>query len=131
MSYTSIDVEEQDERRPLLLPRIGRLACIGIWAVLNAALLFAEQVAEFAAPLMLLGGVAWWAIPKGLAAITLDGQANDMLQMVRARFPYEIVLDGDVFSASSLINWGITCFVIVAICRTLTTVLATVLLDRR
>lgn len=131
MSYTSVEVEEQAERRPFILPKIGRLACIGIWAVLNAALLFAELAAELAAPLLLLGGIAWWAIPRGLAAITLEGQANDMLQMVRARFPYEIVLNGDVISASTLIGWGITCLVVVAVCRTLTTALATLLLDHR
>jgi len=131
MSYTSLDVEEQAGRRPLILPKIGRMACIGIWAVLNAGLLFAEQLAEIAAPLLLLGGAVWWAIPRGLAAITLEGQANDMLQMVRARFPYEIVLNGDVISASTLIDYGILCVVVVAICRTLATGLSTLLLDRR
>ncbi len=130
MSFTSLDAR-QSASRPLLLPRLGRMACIGIWAVLNAALLIAEQLAEIAAPLLLLGGAVWWAIPRGLAAITLEGQANDILQMVRARFPHEIVLGGDVYTASALIVYGVKCVVVVAVCRTLTTALAVLLLDRR
>ncbi len=130
MSYTSLDADAAD-RRPLLLPRLGRMACIGLWAVLNAGLLIAEQLAEIAAPLLLLGGAIWWAIPRGLAAVTLDGQANDILQMVRARFPLEIVLGGDAYTASTLIYDGVKCVVVVAVCRTLATALAAILLDRR
>ncbi len=130
MSFTDYELHDT-RRRPLVLPMLGRFACVGIWSVLNVGLLFAETLAELLAPFLLIGGAIWWAIPRALAAITLDGPANDVLQMVRARVPHDIYLDGSYYSASSLITDGIWLIAVVAICRTLSTALAALLLDRR
>lgn len=132
MSYTRLDAAEPvygHEGSPLL--RLGRLGRIALWSVANALLLFAEQLAEIAAPLCLLAGAVWYAIPKALAAITLDGPANDMLQVARAHVPVEFYLDGSTVSASVLISWGLWAIAVVAICRTLSTALANLLLDPR
>jgi hypothetical protein len=132
MSYTRLNADDElAQRRSTFLPGLGRVTRVLIWSVLNACLLFAEQLAELCAPLLLLAGVVWWAIPRALAAVTLDGQAGDMLQMVRARFPHDIYLNGDYYSAGTLITDGIWLIAVVAVCRTLSAALASLLLDRR
>ena len=133
MSYTQIDVDggHYVERRGSLLPWVTRVVQVAIWSVINAALLFAEHLAEFLAPLLLFAGAIWWAIPHGLDAITLDGQAADLLQVVRSRVPHEFYVDGAYYSAHTLIVYGIWMVGVVAICRTLSTALTALLLDRR
>ena len=37
-----------------------KAAVIVVWAVINAAILFAEQLAELLAPFLLLAGAIWW-----------------------------------------------------------------------
>lgn len=126
MNYTRIETPAQSDGPP----RIERVSRVVAWAILNAALVFAEHAAELAAPFLLLGGAVWWAVPQVLSAITLDGQANDMLLMVRARVPHEILLAGSYVSASSLIVDGLLCIGVVAVCRTGVTAIASLLLDQ-
>ena len=132
MSYTRLNMQatEPEERR-LFLPSASRLGCVLAWSVLNIGLLFAETLAELLAPFLLIGGALWWVLPRALAAVTLDGPANDMLQLVRARVPHDIYLDGSYYSASTLIMDGLWLVAAVAICRTLSAALAALLLDRR
>jgi hypothetical protein len=131
MSYTHLDLEDDVAERRIALPRLGRLGRVALWSILNAALLFVEQLAELFAPLLLLAGAIWWAIPRALAAITLDGQAADVLQMIRSRVPHDLYLNGDYYSAATLITDGIWLVAAVAVCRTLSAALASLLLDRR
>ena len=130
MSYTRLDAPVAGSREMLML-QLDRISRVVLWGILNAILLFAEHAAELAAPFLILGGVIWWAIPQALAAISLDGQANDVLQMVRARVPQELLLGGSWVSASSLITDGVLCIAVVAICRTVSQGLTTLMLDRR
>jgi hypothetical protein len=132
MSYTRLTIAEADlDERRVFLPALTQAARVAIWSVANAVLVFAEHLSELFAPFLLLGGVIWWAIPRGLAAITLDGPANDVLQMVRSRVPHDIYIDGSYYSAGTLIWDGIFLVAVVAICRTLSTAITTLLLDRR
>jgi hypothetical protein len=138
MSYTRLEAREEDRpqshalrSQAFWLDALTKTAGMIVWAIINAALLFAEQLAELLAPLLLLAGAAWWAIPRALDTITLDGPANDVLQTIRGHVPHEIVLGGDYYTPSALIWNGILCIAVVAICRTLSTLLATLLLDRR
>ena len=130
MSYSHLEAE--DERaRTAFLPQLGRFARLVLWSVVNAALLFGEILAELLAPLLLLGGIVWWAIPRALAAITLDGPPGDLLQLVRSRVPHDIYLDGTYYSAATLITDGLWMIAVVAVCRTVSTALTSLLLDRR
>ena len=138
MNYTRVDSPSVNYTETLparlrqsVFPQLERMGRIALWAVINAALLFAEHAAELAAPFLIIGGAVWWAIPQALSAITLDGPANDMLQTVKARVPHEMLFGGNYVSASSLITDGVLCIAVVAICRTITTMLTTLLLDRR
>ena len=130
MSYSHFEIEEE-EARSTFLPQLGRYARLALWSVLNAALLFGEIVAELLAPLLLLGGIVWWAVPKALASITLDGPPGDLLQVVRSHVPHDIYLNGDYYSAGSLITDGLWMIAVVAICRTASTALTSLLLERR
>ena len=132
MSFSRLDVEQAGlrERAPVMLPALGHLARVAIWSVLNAVLLFAEHLAELLAPFLLIGGVLWWARPRGRAAITLEGPANDVLTIVRNHVPHDLYIDGSYYSASVLIWDGVYLVAVVAICRTLSAAITHLLLDR-
>ncbi len=134
MSLTRFDIDDRgvDEERPFgVLPLAGRVAQVAIWSVVNAALLFAEHLAEFLAPLCLFAGAIWWAVPRILDAVTLEGPAADLLQVARARVPLWFYFDGRYYSAHTLVVDGIWLIGAVAICRTLSTAVTVLLLDRR
>ncbi len=133
MSYTRLEIDDDGQvvRRAPLLQGAGRLAQVAVWSVINAVLVFAEHLAEFLAPLCLFAGAIWWAVPRGLEAITLDGPANDLLAMVRGRVPHEVYVNGSYYSAHVLLVDGIWLIGVVAICRTLSMALTALLLDRR
>ena len=132
MSYTRLDLDQDGllDRRAWRLPPAGRLARVAVWSVINVALLFAEHVAEFLAPLCLLAGGLWWAIPRILSVITLEGPAADLLQIVRTRVPYGLYLDGSYYSAHVLIVDGLWLFAVVAVARTLSAASASLFLER-
>ncbi len=130
MSYTRADTREAAQPA-WAMPEPAQLARLAAWSVANTVLVFVEHLAELFAPLLLLAGAVWWAVPRGLDAITLDGQAADLLQAVRSHVPHEVYAAGRYCSAGSLISDGLWLVAVVAVCRTLSTVLATLLLDRR
>jgi hypothetical protein len=130
MSYSHLNLEDEPSSSTVL-PQLGLYARLGVWSVLNVALLFCEQLGELMAPLFMVGGIIWWAIPRLLGAITLDGQAGDVLQLVRTKIPHDLYLNGSYYSAGSLISDGLWMIALVAICRTGSTALTTLLLDRR
>ena len=130
MSYSQLEIEDEAARSEFL-PQLGRYAKLAVWSVLNVGLLFGEQLGELMAPLLIVGGIIWWAIPRALAAITLDGPAADLLNLVRSRVPHDVYLDGSYYSAGTLITDGLWMIALVAVCRTASTALTTLLLDRR
>ena len=128
MSFTRTGI---DDSLSAILPHAGRLARIATWSVIHALLLFAEHLAEFLAPLCLFAGAIWWAAPRILGAITLEGPAADVLQTVRDRMPADFYLDGSYYSAHGLIVDGLWLIGVVAVARTLSTAATALLLDRR
>ncbi len=130
MSYSHLDFEDEPAESTFL-PQLGRYAKLAVWSVLNIGLLFGEQLGELMAPLFIVAGMIWWAIPRILGAITLDGPAADLLQMVRSRVPHDMYLSGSYYSASTLITDGLWMIALVAVCRTASTAITTLLLDRR
>ena len=132
MSYTHADAAAgRPWSRAVWLRGLERFVRVAVWSVINAALMFAEHLAEMVAPLLLLAGGVWWALPRALDAISLDGQAEDVLQLVRAHIPHELALDGSIYTAGSLLTDALWLVAVVAICRTLSTALAVLLLDQR
>ena len=132
MSFTRLDAGDgaRAGRRLPVLPLIGKFVSLVAWAAINVGLLFAEQLAELLAPVLLLAGAAWWAIPRGLDALKLEGPANDILLQVRGHVPLDAMVAGHELSASVLLNDGLLCIGVVAICRTLSNLLSRLLLER-
>ena len=132
MSYTHLEIEQEaGSSRAFSIPRLERLLRVVIWSIINAVLVFAEHLAEMVAPLLLLAGLLWWLIPHALDAIALEGQAADILQIIRSHVPHEIYLDGSYYSAGVLMTDAIWLVGVVAVCRTRSTTLAILLLDQR
>ncbi len=117
--------------RAVWLRLAERFMRVAVWSIINAALMFAEHLAEMLAPLLLMAGAVWWLIPRVLDTITLEGQAEDVLQVVRAHIPHEVYVDGALYTASVLITDALWLVAVVAICRTLSAALAFLLLDQR
>ena len=132
MGMMHIDAAAQPGASRLMWLRMAeRFVRVAVWSIINAALMFAEHLAEMVAPLLLLAGGIWWLIPRALDAISLDGQPEEVLQLVRAHIPHEIYLDGSYYSAGTLITDALWLVAVVAICRTLSAALAYLLLEQR
>ena len=100
-----------------------------VWIVTNIVLLFAEQVAELLAPILVLAGIIWWGLPRIFEVITLDGPSSELLYQICQRVPSEVLVRGNVYRAESLIIGGLCCLVLVATSRTLTTMWAKLLVN--
>lgn len=134
MSYVQRDIDEAGGRARHLSTVMGVAWLMGrtvVWAVINVALVFTEQVAELLAPLLLLAGAVWWALPRVLGLIVLDGQANDVLRGVTAKLPTEIMLAGHWLSAATLVTDAFLLFALVAVCRTLAALMTRMLFSDR
>lgn len=90
-----------------------------LWVVVHITLVFVELIAELLAPLLLVAGAAWWALPRVLSLVVLEGQANDVLRGVAARLPAEVLVAGNWLSATTLIADALVLFAVVAVCRTM------------
>ncbi len=122
MSYTQYDSNEARYRYrgPVAgKARVGRVARMVLWAVLNVALVFVELVAELLAPLLLMAGAVWWALPRVLSLVVLDGPANDVLRSVATKLPTEVLVAGSWVSAPKLVADAFLLFAVVAVCRTM------------
>lgn len=110
---------------------MARTARVVLWAVLNVTFVFVELVAELLAPLLLMAGAGWWALPRVLSLIVLDGPANDVVRSVATRLPTEVLVAGSWVSATTLITDAFVLFAVVAVCRTLAALLTRALfIDR-
>lgn len=111
--YAPSHQDELDEAEgPSPLWRALRLT---VWAVVSFALTFVELIAEWVAPLLLLGGLAWLAVVKVVGTLHLEPEIQQFLHYV----PSQVLVAGTVWTPVGLITQGITLLAIVAGCRTL------------
>ena len=103
----------------------GRAARITLWGVVHFAFVLAQQLAELLAPLLLVLGIGWYALPRAVALIqTNDGQMRDILNGLVDRVPTELTVAGHSFTPTGLIVDGVLLMVIAAGLSTATAVLA-------
>ncbi|NIE81279.1 hypothetical protein [Asaia sp. As-1742] len=99
------------------------------WAVCYFAFYFAQQVAEVLAPLCLVLGIGWMALPKALSAITTgtastDPQAQDVMNHVVGSIPDHLAIGSHVMTASGLVFDGFMLMAIAALGATVSAVAA-------
>ncbi len=103
----------------------GRAARITVWGVVHFAFVLVQQLAELLAPLLLVLGIGWYALPKAVELIqTNDGQMRDILNGLVDRMPAEFVIAAHRITPIGLIIDGVLLMVIAAALSTATAVLA-------
>ena len=110
-------------RTPLLLLRLG------VWSVLHAVFYFLQQLAELLAPLLLVAGLGWWALPRVVGAVTsgtasTDSQAHDVLASISGAIPAGLHLAGHWITPGGLIVDGLLLMGFAAIGATLSALAA-------
>jgi len=99
------------------------------WAICYFAFYFAQQVAEVLAPLCLVIGIGWMALPHALSAITTGGvasdpQAQDVMNHVVGSIPSHLAIGSHVMTAGGLIFDGFLLMAIAALGATISAVAA-------
>lgn len=105
------------------------LVRIAVWAVLYCVFYFAQQVAELFAPLLLVLGIGWGALPYIVRAITnstvgADPQAHDVISHVASAIPDHLMVAGHYLTPSSLVFDGFLFMALAAIGATLAAIAA-------
>lgn len=99
------------------------------WAVCYFAFYFAQQVAEVLAPLCLVIGIGWMALPHALSSITTsnasaDIQAQDVMNHVVGSIPTHLTIGSHVMTPGGLIFDGFLLMAIAALGATISAVAA-------
>ena len=110
-------------RTPLLLLRLGG------WSVLHAVFYFLQQLAELLAPLLLVAGLGWWALPRvvgavGSGTVGTDSQAHDVLNSISGAIPAGLHVAGHWITPGGLIVDGLLLMGFAAIGATLSALAA-------
>jgi hypothetical protein len=112
----------RDRSAPMLLR-------LGVWSVMHMVFYFLQQIAELLAPLLLVIGVGWWALPRVVGAITTqaadtDSQAHDILNTISGTIPAGLHLAGHWITPTGLIFDGLLLMALAAIGATLSALAA-------
>lgn len=111
--------------RPTISAHLGlRLLRTAIGAACYFIFYFVQQMAELFAPLLLIAGAAWAALPALVKTLTrstaaADPQAHDAIASVANAIPEQITLAGHELSASGLICDGLGLMAVAAAGATL------------
>ena len=126
MSYESENLN--DWRAALNHPAMAvalRLAKVVARGVVLFAFCFVEIMAELLAPIVLICGIGWAALPGMLSMAGTEGQAREVLSTVLQAIPREIHLGHTVLTPTALIVDGLLLMAVVALCRTVQTIVST------
>ncbi|BCK77536.1 MAG: hypothetical protein ABF968_00795 [Acetobacter sp.] len=102
---------------------------LGIWSVLYFLFYMAQQIAELLAPLLLIAGVGWAALPHVVNAVSssashVDAQAHDVMSHVSEAIPHEVMMGSHLLTPSGLIFDGILLMAVAAFGATLSAIAA-------
>lgn len=103
-----------------------KLARAGLWSICYFVFYFIQQLAELFAPLLLIAGVAWKALPVLIGAVShvsasADPQARDAIANVASAIPEQLTMAGHTLTASGMIWDGILLMGLAAAGATLAT----------
>ncbi|NHN85358.1 hypothetical protein GOB93_12005 [Acetobacter musti] len=110
-------------------PRLASIIRLGIWSVLYFLFYLAQQIAELLAPLVLILGIGWAALPHVLGAVSsgagsVDAQARDVMSHVADAVPHQILVGSHLLTPSGLIFDGVMLMAVAALGATLSAVAA-------
>ncbi|ARW16547.1 hypothetical protein [Komagataeibacter europaeus] len=107
------------------MPRIVRLA---VWSVFYFLFYLVQQVSELVAPLVLILGIGWSALPHIIGivngAVGSDPQTRDMIAHVTHSIPDHLEVGSHLLTPSSLVFDGLLLMAAAALCATLSTIAA-------
>jgi hypothetical protein len=86
---------------------------------------FVEIIAELLAPIVLVFGIGWAALPAIVSVAGAEGQAREFLTTLGQAIPKEIHLGRTAITPLSLIVDGVFLVAVVALCRTVQTLACT------
>ncbi len=125
MSYESQDLN--DWRAMLNHPAMVvalRLARAVVRGVVLFAIALIEIMAEMLAPIVLICGVGWAMLPGLLSMAGTEGQARELLSNVMQSIPKQLHVGSMVVTPTALIADGLLLIAVVALCRTLQTIIS-------
>ena len=90
---------------------------------------FLQQVAELVAPLLLVLGLGWWALPRLVDAITTheaaaDQQVRDILDSIAGTIPTGLQMGGHWVTPGGLIASGLVLMAVAAVAATMSALAA-------
>lgn len=102
---------------------------IAVWSVCYFAFYFVQQVAELLAPLLLIVGIGWSALPHLMGIVSTsseasDPQAHDVIVRVSHSIPNHLSVGSHLLTPSSLIFDGLALMAAAALCATASAVAA-------
>jgi hypothetical protein len=102
-----------------------RLIRMVLRGVVVFAFCFLEIIAELAAPIVLICGIGWTALPGLLAVVGgSDGQVHDVVSSIAQAIPGQVRLGHTTLTPTTLIVDGLLLIGVVALCRTVQTIVA-------
>jgi hypothetical protein len=120
--------ELQDWREALNHPAMLvalRLARVVVRGVALFAVSFVEIMAELLAPIVLIAGIGWSLLPGLLSMAGTEGQAHELLNNVVQSVPRELHIGHLLLTPATLIVDGLLLIAVVALCRTVQTIINT------
>ncbi|WP_428392403.1 hypothetical protein [Lichenicoccus sp.] len=102
---------------------------IAFWGFAYFVFYFVQQVTELVAPLVLVLGLGWWALPRLVEAITTheaaaDQQVRDILDSIAVTIPTGLQMAGHWVTPGGLIASGLGLMAIAAIAATMSALAA-------
>ncbi len=94
------------------------------WGVLHWAVGFAGQVLEVIAPLVLVCGLGWWAMPRLAGLVPLDPQARAVVDDALSRVPDILHVAGLWLSPVGLVVDGLLLMALAALLHTVGAIVA-------
>ncbi|GAN87586.1 hypothetical protein LU298_00915 [Komagataeibacter intermedius] len=124
---------QQQDRMPVSGTTMGgvnvpRIVRVAVWSVFYFLFYLVQQVSELVAPLVLILGIGWSALPHVIGIVNgaagNDPQTRDMIAHVAHSIPDHLEVGSHLLTPSSLVFDGLLLMAAAALCATLSTIAA-------
>ncbi|QBL93419.1 hypothetical protein KSAC_11870 [Komagataeibacter saccharivorans] len=107
---------------------VARIVRVAVWSVFYFLFYLVQQVSELVAPLVLILGIGWSALPHIVSIVSSaaggDPQTRDMIARVAHSIPDHVEFGSHLLTPSSLVFDGLLLMAAAALCATLSTIAA-------